>query len=107
MRNIFFTYLIAQHVNLEGHNSLNFFMSEDEKMRIFKKGADSAAVFLKDFDWVVYKRERINDIENKKKISFNPNGLNDQAKIKSLIENISSDSEKQEIHKLFKNEYKD
>ncbi|MBP8726176.1 MAG: hypothetical protein JPMHGGIA_02358 [Saprospiraceae bacterium] len=97
----------VKYINLEGHNSLNFFMSEDEKMKIFKKGADSAAVFLKDFDWVVYKRERINDIENKKKISFNPNGLNDQAKIKSLIENISSDSEKQEIHKLFKNEYKD
>ncbi|MER3498188.1 MAG: hypothetical protein C4308_05880 [Chitinophagaceae bacterium] len=40
----------VQPVELAGHSWLNFFMKDDEKREIFRKGAEAASKFLKEFD---------------------------------------------------------
>jgi len=54
------------------HNWLNFGMSDDDKLDLFKKGAAEADRFLREFDWAEYKKIRrgiaqtINDADLKK-----------------------------------------
>jgi len=54
------------------HNWLNFGMSDDDKLDLFKKGAAEADRFLREFDWAEYKEIRrgiaqtINDADLKK-----------------------------------------
>lgn len=45
-------------VNTSRFNSLNFSMSEDEKIKLFALGAKSAVEFLESFDWGQYKLDR-------------------------------------------------
>ena len=45
-------------VDLEGHSWLNFFLEDEEKQQLFLRGAEEAAIFLKQFDWVDYKLQR-------------------------------------------------
>ena len=49
--------LIA-YIPTEGHNWLNFYMSEDEKLVLFRKGVRAAYEFLERFDWPAYKALR-------------------------------------------------
>ena len=49
--------LIA-YIPTTGHNWLNFNMSDEEKLTLFKKGMRSAQRFLEDFDWPAYKEIR-------------------------------------------------
>lgn len=46
-------------INLHGHNWLNFFVENEEKRKMFIKGAQAATAFLKGFNWADYKDERI------------------------------------------------
>ena len=49
--------LIA-YIPTAGHNWLNFNMTEDEKLVLFKKGMAAAYDFLESFDWLTYKEIR-------------------------------------------------
>ena len=49
--------LIA-YIPTEEHNWLNFFMSDDEKLTLFKKGMVTACKFLETFNWKEYKEIR-------------------------------------------------
>jgi NTE family protein len=71
-RNKAFT-LGIQQVDLSGHSWLNFFMDDKEKQEIFRKGAEAAAAFLKEFDWSNYKQQRFENNELLKKQRENPN----------------------------------
>ncbi len=62
-------------VDLSGHSSLNFFMENAEKIRLFRKGAKAAAAFLLEFDWQKYKEERSKNISIENEMRSNPNNL--------------------------------
>jgi len=47
-------------IHLSEFNWLNFFITEEEKLKMFIKGAQAASDFLLNFDWVKYQQERIN-----------------------------------------------
>ncbi len=46
-------------IRLSEFNWLNFFISEEEKLAMFIRGAQAASDFLMNFDWVKYQEERI------------------------------------------------
>ena len=46
-------------INLAGYNWLNFFLSDNDKIEMFAKGAVAATKFLKEFDWEAYKSDRV------------------------------------------------
>ena len=46
-------------IRLSEFNWLNFFISEEEKLKMFIKGAEAACDFLMAFDWIKYQEERI------------------------------------------------
>jgi NTE family protein len=46
-------------IPLAEFNWLNFFLSDEDKLKMFIKGARAATAFLKQFDWPEYQRERI------------------------------------------------
>ena len=46
-------------VPLSDFNWLNFFLSDEDKIEMFVRGAQSATQFLKQFDWNEYKNSRI------------------------------------------------
>ena len=41
----------VRNIDVQEHSWLNFFMKDEEKITLFKKGAQAAADFLKTFDW--------------------------------------------------------
>jgi NTE family protein len=47
-------------------NWLNFFLTDQQKIDLFVAGAQAAAHFLEEFDWTVYKGERISYAESQK-----------------------------------------
>ena len=49
---------LVAHVDTSGHHWLNFRMSDDEKLDLFKKGVQAAVEFLRTFDWKGYKKLR-------------------------------------------------
>ena len=49
---------LITYIPTEGHNWLNFFMSDEEKLILFKKGMTAAHAFLEKFDWQGYKEIR-------------------------------------------------
>ena len=46
-------------ISLSEFNWLNFFISEEDKVKMFVKGAQAATDFLLNFDWPAYQKERI------------------------------------------------
>jgi NTE family protein len=46
-------------IRLSEFNWLNFFLTDEDKLKMFIKGARAATDFLKTFDWPEYQRERI------------------------------------------------
>jgi len=52
-----FKHLIG-NIDTDGHNWLNFGMTDDEKVDLFIRGARTAANFLRAFDWKKYKEIR-------------------------------------------------
>lgn len=49
---------LVSYINTGEHNWLNFAMSDEDKLDLFKKGAEEADWFLREFDWDEYKKIR-------------------------------------------------
>ena len=60
--------LIA-YIPTTGHNWLNFYMSDKEKLTLFKKGMKAAYDFIEDFAWETYKEIRREQLEHEKSLS--------------------------------------
>ena len=57
IKNTFFKKGIGT-IHLANFNWLNFFLTDEDKIKMFVLGAQAAAKFLKDFDWNDYKKDR-------------------------------------------------
>lgn len=53
-------------VPVADYNWLNFFLTNEQKLDLFAKGAEAAKTFLGGFDWEAYKRDRIDYFEEQK-----------------------------------------
>jgi hypothetical protein len=53
--------LVAQ-IDIGDHNWLNFALTDEAKIDLFRRGAKAAADFLKSFDWKAYKTMRQNQL---------------------------------------------
>jgi len=49
---------LITYIPTGGHNLLNFYMSDDEKLALFKKGMTAGYNFIEKFDWEDYKEIR-------------------------------------------------
>lgn len=65
----------VKNIDVSEHNWLNFFMEDEEKIQLFRKGALAAAEFLKEFDWNAYKDARMENNEMRKEQFDNPNNM--------------------------------
>jgi NTE family protein len=65
----------VKNIDVREHSWLNFFMSDKEKVELFRKGAQAAADFLKSFDWEKYKEERLRNFNMSKERFENPNNM--------------------------------
>ncbi len=48
---------LVQYIDVEGFNWIDFSISHDNKRRLFRKGAEAAAEFLRRFSWPRYREE--------------------------------------------------
>ena len=62
-------------IDLKDHSWLNFFMNDDEKILLFRKGALAAVDFLKSFNWEKYKDARLKNFEMSQEKFDNPNNM--------------------------------
>ena len=46
---------LVEYIDVEGFNWINFNISDEEKLRLFRQGAEAASRFLRRFDWAEYK----------------------------------------------------
>lgn len=65
----------VKNIDVQEHSWLNFFMKDEEKIILFRKGAQAAAEFLKTFDWAHYKDERLKNFTMHQDRFDNPNNL--------------------------------
>lgn len=65
----------VKNIDVQDHSWLNFFMEDDEKVELFKKGATAAAAFLQQFDWEGYKTERLKNFQIHEDKFDNPNNM--------------------------------
>ncbi len=65
----------VKNIDVREHSWLNFFMKDEEKIALFRKGALAAAEFLKEFDWEGYKTERLKNFEMRTEQFDNPNNM--------------------------------
>jgi NTE family protein len=65
----------VKNIDVQDHSWLNFFMKDEEKITLFRKGAMAAAEFLKTFDWTLYKDERLKNFTMHQDRFDNPNNL--------------------------------
>ncbi len=65
----------VKNIDVQEHNWLNFFMKDEEKIQLFRKGALAASEFLKDFDWENYKTERLKNAGIQQERFDNPNNM--------------------------------
>ncbi len=49
---------LVAYIDTGDHNWLNFEMRDEDKIDLFIRGAETAATFLKSFDWEKYKELR-------------------------------------------------
>ena len=65
----------VKNIDVSEHSWLNFFIEDKEKIELFKKGARAAAEFLEQFDWELYKTERLKNFEMREDKFDNPNNM--------------------------------
>ncbi len=65
----------VKNIDVRAHSWLNFFMNDEEKITLFKKGAEAAIDFLKNFNWEQYKAERLRNAELSAERFDNPNNM--------------------------------
>ncbi len=46
---------LVEYIDVEGFNWINFSITEEEKLKLFRQGARAASRFLRRFDWQAYK----------------------------------------------------
>ena len=51
------------NIDVGTHDWLNFALTDEDKIDLFKRGANAAAIFLRKFDWKEYKKKRENLIK--------------------------------------------
>src|SRR5699024_3760316 len=59
-------------IKLAEYNWLNFFLTDNDKINMFVKGAKAATEFLIKFDWEAYKQDRIETLTQIKKEDAKP-----------------------------------
>lgn len=69
------------------HNWLNFNMSDKDKIDLFKRGAETAVHFLKEFDWLEYKQIREGIAETMKVAKF-PAAMMAGDAVPSAVKNV-------------------
>ncbi len=57
LKNPDYSMLIAK-IDIGDHDWLNFAISDEAKVDLFRRGAECAAAFLREFDWKAYKKTR-------------------------------------------------
>ena len=50
--------LLVEKIDIGDHDWLNFGISDEAKLDLFKRGVEAAAIFLRGFDWAKYKQVR-------------------------------------------------
>ena len=81
---------LVAHIETGDHNWLNFALSDEEKIDLFRRGAKKAADFLKGFNWKQYQNLRRNKLFSiasrvlEKDISYFTNKLDRASKLRQL-----------------------
>ena len=65
----------VKKIDVQEFNWLNFFMKNEEKIALFRKGVNAAVQFLQTFDWEQYKTERMQNFEMQRERFENPNNM--------------------------------
>jgi NTE family protein len=65
----------VKNINVQEYNWLNFFMKNEDKIKLFRAGVNAACEFLKNFDWEHYKTERLKNFEMQVERFENPNNM--------------------------------
>lgn len=68
---------LVSSIDTSNHRWLNFKMSDEDKIDLFKRGASEAAKFLREFDWVKYKKIREDMRRAVKRANLPENGVGD------------------------------
>ena len=65
----------VMNIDVSDFNWLNFFIKDDDKVKLFRAGVKAAVEFLMKFDWEQYKTERMNNFEMQAERFDNPNNM--------------------------------
>lgn len=65
----------VKSIDVQDFNWLNFFLTDPDKIRLFRAGVIAAADFLKKFDWENYKTERWKNFQMQEERFQNPNNM--------------------------------
>ncbi|NJB86731.1 putative acylesterase/phospholipase RssA [Lewinella marina] len=101
---------LVEYIDVEGFNWINFEISEAEKLKLFRRGAEAASRFLRRFNWLEYKSDlktnllqRIKpvlwELSNVKDLdrTLEAFGIRDNAEIKDKISALAQRPEKYKI----------
>lgn len=75
----------VKNIDVQKHSWLNFFMADKEKVELFRKGALAAADFLRSFDWVKYKEERLLNFQMSQEKFNNPNNTVEKPVVEAVV----------------------
>jgi NTE family protein len=65
----------VKNIDVSEFNWLNFFIKDEDKIRLFRAGVKAAAEFLLTFNWEQYKTERMKNFEMQAEQFENPNNM--------------------------------
>ncbi len=65
----------VMNIDVQEFNWLNFFMKDEDKIKLFRAGVKAAVSFLQRFDWEQYKTERMKNYEIQEERFDNPNNM--------------------------------
>lgn len=65
----------VKSIDVQDFNWLNFLLTDEEKIKLFRAGVKAAAEFLKKFDWENYKTERLKNYQMQEERFENPNNM--------------------------------
>jgi NTE family protein len=65
----------VKNIDVQDFNWLNFFIKNEDKIKLFRAGVKAAVEFLKEFDWEVYKQKRLENFEMQEERFADPNNM--------------------------------
>ena len=65
----------VKSIDVQEFNWLNFFLTDEDKIKLFRAGVKAGAEFLKTFDWENYKTERLKNYQMQEERFENPNNM--------------------------------